>query len=142
MSNYLPVVLRQQVRRHFRERCAYCQTREALTASIFEIDHIMPLAVGGETQFANLCLACPACNRYKGIHQQALDPLTSKPVSLFHPQRDNWSDHFAWSPDGIAVQGLTACGRATVATLRMNRDQMVRVRRMWVAMGEHPPTQG
>ncbi|MEL6778294.1 MAG: HNH endonuclease, partial [Cyanobacteria bacterium J06597_16] len=29
--------------------------------------------------------------------------------------------------------------RATCAALRMNRPQLVRVRRMWVILGEHPP---
>jgi hypothetical protein len=37
------------------------------------------------------------------------------------------------------VVGLTAVGRATIATLRMNRPAMVRVRRLWAAMSEHPP---
>ena len=138
MSDYVPVGLRQQVRQHFHERCAYCQTPEALTASLFEIDHIIPLAADGETQFANLCWACPACNRHKGSRQEAIDPLSSELVFLFHPQRDNWSEHFAWSADGTTLRGLTACGRATITALHINRGQMIRVRRMWVAMGEHP----
>ncbi|MFM7441805.1 MAG: hypothetical protein ACKO2V_24940 [Snowella sp.] len=35
--------------------------------------------------------------------------------------------------------GITAEGRATIEALRMNRPQLIRVRVMWVKMGEHPP---
>jgi hypothetical protein len=60
-------------------------------------------------------------------------------VHLLHPQQDRWTDHFAWSEDGVEIVGLTAIGRATIASLKMNRAAMIRVRRMGVAMGEHPP---
>jgi 5-methylcytosine-specific restriction endonuclease McrA len=63
MSRYISVALAQQVREHYAERCAYCQSAEALTVTRFEIEHITPLAVGGATTFENLCLACPSCNR-------------------------------------------------------------------------------
>ena len=43
------------------------------------------------------------------------------------------------SKGATEVVGLTAIGRATIAALRMNRSQLVRVRRMWGMMGEHPP---
>jgi hypothetical protein len=68
-----------------------------------------------------------------------IDPDTQTEAALFHPHADSRNDHFAWNPDGTAIIGLTPTGRATIATLRMNRQQLVRARRMWVAMGEHPP---
>ena len=40
--------------------------------------------------------------------------------------------------DGLGG-GLTAVGRTTISALKMNRAAMIRVRRMWVAMAEHPP---
>jgi hypothetical protein len=49
-----------------------------------------------------------------------------------------WTDHFTWSEAATEIAGLTAVGRATIAALRMNRPQLIRVRRMWVAMNEHP----
>ena len=47
--------------------------------------------------------------------------------------------HIAWNEDATELTGLSATGRATISALKMNRRQMVRVRKMWVAMGEHPP---
>ncbi|PYI82094.1 MAG: hypothetical protein DME26_18690 [Verrucomicrobia bacterium] len=60
-------------------------------------------------------------------------------MPLFHPRRMQWSDHFAWSPDGRRVIGLTATGRATVALLRLNRPGLVALREMLTLAGQHPP---
>ena len=139
MSVYIPVDLQRQLRYGFGDCCAYCRTAEALTVAIFEFEHIIPLSAGGKTVFENLCLACPACNRFKGNRTAAADPTTQKKALLFHPQRDAWIDHFAWSDDATEITGLTPTGRATIAALQMNRPQLIRVRRMWVAMAKHPP---
>jgi len=56
--------------------------------------------LGGETTRANLWLACRPCNEYKGTQTQADDPETGKTVSLFHPRKQVWSEHFCWSGDG------------------------------------------
>ena len=139
MSQYIPVALKRRIRAQFSACCAYCQSAEDLTVAIFEVEHIVPHVAGGETVTNNLCFACPTCNRHKAIRQTALDPQTKTVTPLFHPQQDQWADHFAWSEDNSAIIGLTAIGRATVDALKMNRPQLVRVRHMWVRMGEHPP---
>lgn len=139
MSAYIPVELQRQVRDRFANCCAYCRTAEALTVTTFEFEHITPRSAGGESILENLCLSCPSCNRYKAQRQTATDPLTEAMVSLFHPQLEVWTDHFAWSEDAKEIIGLTAIGRATILTLKMNRPQMIRVRRIWVKMREHPP---
>lgn len=140
MSVYIAAELRRQVRQRFAECCAYCRTAEALTVVTFEIEHIVPSSAGGHTAFENLCLACPTCNRHKADRTSAIDPVTGEVVNLFHPHQDNWRDHFAWSADGSEIVPLTASGRATVHALRMNRPQLTRTRRLWVALHEHPPT--
>jgi hypothetical protein len=89
--------------------------------------------------FENLCLACPSCNRYKTFRQTGFDLATQEDIALFHPRRQLWTDHFAWDADKILLVGLTSIGRVTIALLKMNRPQLVRVRKMWVKMGEHPP---
>lgn len=142
MSHYIPVALRRQIRQYFVECCAYCKTAESLTVAIFEVEHIVPRSAGGATIFDNLCLACPTCNRYKATRQSVEDPVTQQLVPLFHPQEDDWYEHFSWGSDATEIVGRTPTGRATIAALRMNRTQLVRVRRMWVAMGEHPPEAG
>jgi HNH endonuclease len=139
VSEYVSADLRREVRDQFRDRCAYCLTPEHLTVATFEIEHIIPRAAGGETVFANLCVACPSCNRCKSDRTVAIDPETGQAVPLFHPHRDTWTDHFAWNDGATEIVGLTPSGRASVAALRMNRPQFVRVRRMWVRMGEYPP---
>ena len=139
MTVYIPVELQRRVRERFANCCAYCRTAEDLTATTFEFEHIVSRSAGGETAFDNLCWSCPMCNRFKSDRSSALDPTTQVECPLFHPQRNRWPDHFTWNDEHTEIVGSTPIGRATIAALKMNRPQMVRVRRMWVAMGEHPP---
>lgn len=142
MSIYVPAALRRRVANHFAYCCAYCRTAENLTVAIFEFEHITPRSAGGETVFENICFSCPTCNRYKADRTNATDPDTQEVVALFHPHQDKWQDHFTWNEGSTEIIGLSATGRATIAALRMNRRQLIRVRRMWAAMGEHPPEIG
>lgn len=139
MSAYIPVAVRREIETQFSQCCAYCHTAERLAAATFEVEHIVPLAAGGETVLANLCFSSPMCNRYKGARQTAVDPQTNNTVQLFHPQQDQWDDHFAWNEESSELIGLTETGRATIDALKINRSQLVRVRKMWVTLGEHPP---
>ncbi|HHB89920.1 MAG TPA: HNH endonuclease [Anaerolineae bacterium] len=127
--------LQELVRKRDGYRCAYCRTPEALTVTVFEIDHIIPKSQGGETHESNLCLACPTCNRYKGISKTAMDPESGEEVPLFHPRQDRWEDHFAWNHEKTLIEGLTPTGRATIEKLKMNRLQMVRIRGLWRKIG-------
>jgi hypothetical protein len=119
-------------------RCAYCRTLQELTISIFELDHIVPSSAGGPTEEANLCLACPACNRYKAARQYGLDPETGEIVPLFHPRNQRWSEHFLWTRETLEVVGLTPTGRATAHALHMNRRQLLRLRRLWARLEKLP----
>jgi hypothetical protein len=139
VSVYIPVDLQQQIRAHFANCCAYCRTLETLTVTTFEFEHIIPRSAGGETNFENLCLACPMCNRHKASRQVATDPVTVETVPLFHPHLQVWEHHFNWSEDAVEILGLTPTGRATISALKMNRPQLIRVRHLWVKLGEHPP---
>jgi hypothetical protein len=139
VSIYISVELQRKIRAKFTDCCAYCRTAEYLTVSTFEFEHIIPISGGGETSFENLCLSCPTCNRYKASRQTALDTETQQKVSLFHPQQQLWFEHFAWSEDATEITPLTSVGRATIYALKMNRSQLIRVRKMWVKLGEHPP---
>lgn len=139
MSPYIPVKLQRQIRLQFKNRCAYCQTTEALIAITFEIEHIIPRSIGGSATIENLCLACPHCNRHKASRQNFLDPETKDLVPLFHPQQQVWSEHFAWTSDASALIGLTASGRATILALTMNRPALQHLRKLWHRVGQHPP---
>ena len=64
---------------------------------------------------------------------------TGRVVVLFHPRCQRWSRHFVWSEDCMLIMGRTATGRATVATLHLNRPERLNLRRVLHAVGEHPP---
>jgi len=70
---------------------------------------------------------------------RAVDPISEETVPLFHPRRDNWHEHFAWSPDCLILKGLTATGRATIAALDLNRQRVINLRRIVIRDGLHPP---
>lgn len=131
--------LRARIREQAEDRCGYCQSAQRYVFAPLEIDHLVPTARGGTDEEANLWLACRMCNGFKGDRTQGLDPLTGDQVRLFNPRQQVWTEHFAWSPDGVQVLGLTACGRATVVALQLNNMIAVLVRREWVSAGWHPP---
>lgn len=138
MSVYIPVKLQRTVREHFQECCAYCQTAEFLTAMTFEIEHIQPIAAGGETVFENLCFACPSCNRYKGS-RQSMATKDGEIVPFFHPHKQKWLEHFRWNDDATAIESLSMVGKVTISALKMNRPALIRARKMWIKLNEHPP---
>jgi hypothetical protein len=58
---------------------------------------------------------------------------------LFHPRQQRWSDHFTRNEGATLIIGLSPTGRATVASLHLNRPELVNLRRILAAAGEHPP---
>jgi hypothetical protein len=70
----------------------------------------------------------------------AKDRTSGETVPLFHPRRDRWSDHFAWTDDATEIVGTTPTGRATVEKLELNREELVNLRRLLRPAGLHPPT--
>jgi len=137
---HIPASVRESVRRSAGDRCGYCQSPQQLVLGRLEIDHIVPLAKGGSDEEDNLWLACRLCNNYKGTQVEAVDSMTGERPLLFNPRRQRWSDHFRWIEDGTQIEGMTPCGRATVAALQLNNVLAVSVRRGWVKAGWHPPT--
>jgi hypothetical protein len=135
----IPRALRRLVRARAKSHCEYCQTSEWLSGLPCEIDHIIPRAKEGPTTADNLCLACASSNGYKGTHTRAIDRESGEEVSLFNPRHQHWREHFAWSEDGTTITGLTASGRATVVTLKLNHPLIVAARSIWVNVGLHPP---
>jgi hypothetical protein len=135
----LSETLRRQVRQRAGNRCEYCMSHQDYVLGQLQVDQIVPVAKGGADAANNLCLACELCNQYKWTRTRGPDPQTAKQVALFNPRRQKWAQHFCWSEDGVEVIGLTPCGRATVAVLRLNNSLALTVRRHWVSAGWHPP---
>lgn len=136
---YIRQAIRDRVAEHFQHRCAYCQTSEQIIGPLLEIDHVIPVAQGGQSHEDNLALACPMCNGYKSDMTEAIDPQTGLLVRLFNPQHQRWAEHFIWIENGTVIQGMTSVGRATVEALKMNHPDIVTVRQLWVSVGWHPP---
>ena len=65
------------------------------------------------------------------------DPATEKLVSIFHPRKQSWDDHFRWN--GFRIVGRTSTGRATVSGLKMNRSLAQAIRAEEALRGRHPP---
>jgi len=92
----------------------------------FQIDHIVAEKHGGKTVSANLALACPHCNRFKGPNIAGMDPASSKLARLFNPRTDSWTVHFRM--DGAHIAGRTPVGRTTIHVLAMNAEDLVLIR--------------
>jgi hypothetical protein len=118
--------------------CEYCRYPEEFNSGRFAVDHVQPRARGGTDDLANLALACRSCNERKQDATEAVDPLTERPVPLFHPRHDRWDAHFAWSSDFRLMVGLTPTGRATIARLQTNHSGVVRQREILHRIGLHP----
>jgi len=133
----VPASLRRQVVQQAGELCEYCGLAQAGQEAVFHVDHITPLAAGGETRLDNLALACVSCSLRKGARQRAVDPVTGVLAELFHPRRDSWPLHFRWAD--CRVIGLTPTGRATAAALSLNRPLALAIREEERHRFRHPP---
>ena len=87
----------------------------------------------------NLWLTCWLCNNYKGVQTHAPDPLTERKTQRYNPRKQEWSQDFTWSDDGVYITGISACGRATVSALQLNNLYAIPVRQTWISVGWHPP---
>lgn len=132
-------VVRERIAETFKHRCCYCQMPAKYIYAPMQIDHIIPVALGGTDDETNLCYACPRCNSFKGVQVSAIDPDSEETGQLFNPRQQNWSEHFRWSDDGTTIIGQSGCGRATVLALQMNIAVAVEFRRILVSAGWHPP---
>ena len=131
--------LREEIAARAGYRCEYCRSPQYIGTHRFSVEHIVPRSRGGTDAPDNLALACQGCNNFKYVKVAALDPETGDAVALFHPRQNRWSDHFAWSEDFLDAVGITAMGRASIAALQINREEVRRFRRVLIPEGEHPP---
>lgn len=132
----IPAQLRKLVIRRAENCCEYCCLSQIGQEATFHIDHIKPVASGGETEAENLALACVSCSLRKGAKERAIDPQTSNKVLLFHPRLNVWKEHFKWN--GTRLEGLTENGRATIKLLQMNRSLILAIREEETILGRHP----
>jgi hypothetical protein len=90
----------------------------------------------GPTTLENLAWACPGCNLRKSNRTEVADPESYLLVSIFHPRKNSWSEHFRWQ--GYRVIGKTPVGRATIAALDLNEPRRLRIRQAEEMFGLFP----
>jgi hypothetical protein len=138
-KDYISVALKRLVFDRANGCCEYCRSQAKFAIESLVIEHIIPISRGGETSPDNLALACQGRNNYKYNKTEGIDPIDAQPVTLFNPRTMLWSEHFAWNEDTTLLVGLTSSGRATVNTLRLNREGVVNLRQVLRTTGQHPP---
>lgn len=121
-----------------RSRCEYCHAPEQVFNFPFEVEHIQSRSRGGDNAAENLSLACESCNVFESDAITGLDPVEMVDISLFHPRRDSWQEHFAVNVEEAVIVGQTAAGRTTVLRLRMNSVFQIQARRQWILLGLYP----
>ena len=119
-------------------RCEYCHAPEAIFNFPFEIEHIVPLSLGGQSEEGNLALACRSCNVHKAARTDGLDPKSGEAVRLYHPRIDEWQSHFVVMPETTEIVGRTPIGRVTVTLLQLNRESQRVARHQWMRLGLFP----
>ncbi len=125
--------LRAEVRSRARLRCEYCLALESLTLVGHEVDHIIAVKHGGGAVAENLALCCTLCNKHKGTDLASIDREPGQMHRLFHPRRDQWSDHFELR--GGEIVARSAIGRVSVRLLRLNRLERIKEREMMIQAG-------
>lgn len=131
--SYIPLFLRKLVIKRSGNRCEYCRLSQKGQEATFHVDHVTPVASGGETVAENLALACVSCSLKKGARQEYADPFSGELVSIFNPRTSDWDYHFEWN--NFRVKGKTATGRATIEMLNLNRTVIIAIRREEILAG-------
>lgn len=126
--------LREFVRERAGQRCEYCRLPQTFSELRFHIEHVIPRQHQGGDTADNLALACPACNLHKGTNLTGVEPDTGQVISLFHPRRDRWEEHFVF--EGVRIVGRTPKGRTTAWLLDVNDATSLRIRVVLRALGE------
>lgn len=132
-KTYIPADLRRLVRDRAKDTCEYCLIPEQVALVPHQVDHVIAEKHGGQTNEANLALACALCNKYKGSDLASVDTLTGEIIRLYQPRCDRWSEHFRLV-DGEMVP-TTAIGRVTIKLLQLNRPTRILERRLCVSAG-------
>ena len=137
---YLTIDEQQTIIDRAGSRCEYCQSWMMYATQSFVFDHIIPISRGGQSTLENLALVCGGCNGHKYNKIDAPDPIDGSIASLYNPRQQIWPDHFSWDESYAHIIGITATGRATVESLKLNRPGLVNMRTVLLMVGKHPPS--
>jgi hypothetical protein len=116
--------------------CEYCLVTEDDAGFPHQVDHIISQKHGGSSALDNLAFACMLCNQRKGTDIACVDPVTGNLVPLFHPRRDQWSEHFRIEREFI--EPVSRVGFLTIRLLQLNSVERQRERAMLQRLGSYP----
>ncbi len=126
MSRYISEKLRLDIALSANFRCEYCRVHEDDLFFSFQIDHIISVKHGGETEPNNLAYSYSMCNQNKGSNLGTYIPDSKRLIRLFHPRKDSWNTHFEVNEGEII--GKTRIGLATIKVLELNNPDRIILR--------------
>ena len=136
MVSYISESFRRLVTNRAGGLCEYCLIHEDDTFFGCEIDHIISLKHGGETEESNLAYACLSCNRHKGTDIGSVLADRAEFIRFFNPRSDQWSHHFRL--EGALFKSITDIGKVTISILQFNSGERVFERETLIAIGRYP----
>lgn len=135
----LSIIVKKKVIQRANHICEYCAALANYSAQAFVIEHIIPKSKNGSDDLDNLAYACGGCNGSKYNKTHGLDSITNEIVALYNPRTMQWKAHFIWSEDFMEIIGISAIGRATVVTLKLNHFGIKNLRKLLLIDNLHPP---
>ena len=91
--------LRFEVLKRDKFQCQYCGVKAGEGDIVLHIDHIIPVASGGETEITNLTTACQPCNLGKGKRELSDDQTLTRQIKQTQElaeKRDQMQMFAAW----------------------------------------------
>lgn len=137
-KSYIRIEDKRSIEERARGCCEYCHCPAAFSPQPFVMEHIIPKSKGGTSTLDNLALACQGCNGAKYTKVEAWDDATQKMIPLFNPRVHNWQEHFRWSEDAETLESFSQIGFVTIETLKLNRQEVINLRRLLHQAGLHP----
>ncbi len=136
MSYNLSAALKLLVADRAGHRCEYCRMLESYSHYRFHVEHIIAQQHGGSSLLFNLAYACAICNWKKGTNLSSILFETGSIIRLFHPRKDEWTDHFE-AENGV-IYPKTEVGAVTIKLLEMNTPDNIIERKALMEMGLYP----
>lgn len=137
MSRYISEGIRQLVASRANWRCEYCLLHQDDALFVHELEHIISIKHGGESEAENLALACIFCNRNKGSDIGTILLPSRDLIRFFNPRTDKWADHFSLEDNGQIV-ALTQIGAGTIKILDFNHFERIIERQGLMEDGRYP----
>lgn len=111
-----PGFYRRQLYHGGQNRCHWCGIElEPYEATL---DHVIPLASGGQDRIENMTIACDNCNQIRGLVQQVVRGKVKCATKNSIRQVDGWTSRFAGKDRWLSSEGRLAIVKAWIIKQR------------------------